>query len=46
MYFLLNFREYSGDCCDVPELCFRNSDQEILEMEVDITPETIVIRRH
>ena len=42
MYFLLNFREYSDDFCDVPdlELCLRNNDQEILEMEVDITPET------
>ena len=29
MYFLLNFREYSDDFCDVPdlELCLRNNDQ-------------------
>ncbi|CAB3991046.1 Hypothetical predicted protein [Paramuricea clavata] len=34
--------EYSDGFCDVPdlELCLRNNDQEILEMEVDITPET------
>ncbi|KAK2556178.1 hypothetical protein P5673_021775 [Acropora cervicornis] len=40
MLFLLNYREYYDNLCDEPELSL-NSDQEMSEIDVDITPETV-----
>ena len=41
MLFLLNYREYYDNLCDEPELSLCNSDQEMSEIDVDITPETV-----
>lgn len=40
MFFLLNYREYYDNLCDEPELSPCNRDQEMSEIDVDITPET------
>ena len=41
MFFLLNYREYYDNLCDEPELSPCNRDQEMSEIDVDITPETV-----
>lgn len=41
MLFLLNYREYYDNLCDEPELSLCNSDQEMSEIDFDITPETV-----
>lgn len=41
MVFLLNYREYYDNLCDEPELSPCNRDQEMSEIDVDITPETV-----
>ena len=41
MYFLINYREYYDNLCYEPELSPCNRDQEMSEIDVDITPETV-----
>ena len=41
MFFLLNYRECYDNLCDEPELSLGNRDQEMSEIDVDITPETV-----
>lgn len=41
MFFSLNYREYYDNLCDEPELSLCNSDQEMSEIDVDITHETV-----
>lgn len=41
MLFLLNYREYYDNLCGEPELSLCNSDQEMSEIDADITPETV-----